>query len=241
MKLLQAIVSGTGFRDPDHNPARLEALDRLLGVASDKAADLVMLPGGYLTVNTVRELPGAIAEVTRRASAAKVAVAVGIDLPGAPRGKGARAQQLPFYAVVCGTANGGPWEQTSSTGENAADVADENVPGVGRVVEVAGCRVGVLICGELFSWWARESFKQQNLNLALDLGHYSMGMGVMKAMENIARGGRCAVAHTHHVAPHSTGSLHFVRANGVRESVSIADCDWFGDEAFWLAWRLREI
>jgi hypothetical protein len=240
MKLLQTIVSGTGFREVDHNPARLDALDRLLGVAREKAADLVMLPGGYLTVNDESELPGVIADVTRRA-AAGVAVALGIDLPDEPRGKAARAPHLPFYAVVCGRISGGPWKQTSSTSKNAADVDDTDVPGAARVVEVAGCRLGVLICGELFSWWARQSFSHQNLNLALDLGHYSMGTGVTKAMENIARNGQCAVAHTHHVAPYSSGSLHFVRADGERKSVSISDCDWFGDEEFWVAWCLRKV
>jgi hypothetical protein len=68
-----------------------------------------------------------------------------------------------------------------------------------------------------------------------------MGTGVTKALENIARNGGCAVAHTHHVAPHSGGSLHFVRPDGARESVSISDCDNFGDEEFWIAWCIRVV
>jgi hypothetical protein len=98
-----------------------------------------------------------------------------------------------------------------------------------------------LVCGELFSWWARRSFAEQNLNLVLDLGHESMGMGVTKAMENTAHNGRCSVAQTHHVAATSTGSLHFVRADAERQSVPIAECDRFGDDEFWLAWRVRTV
>jgi hypothetical protein len=187
------------------------------------------------------EMTALVADVSRRASAAGAAVAFGVDLPDTPRGKGGRAPVLPYYGAVGGTVAGGPWRQTSSTGENAADVADGDVPGAGRVVSVAGRRVGVLVCGELFSRWARRSFAALDLDLALDLGHYSMGTGVTRAMENIARNGSCAVAHTHHVAPHSGGSLHFVRADGARESVPIADCDRAGDDEFWVAWRGRTV
>lgn len=241
MKLLQTIVSGTGFRDPAHNAVRLAALERVLRVSRECATDLVLLPGGYFTVGTKQQLNATVADVTKRARAAGVAVAVGIDLPDAPAGKGAPAPLLPFYGVVCGTATGGPWKQTSNTSANAADVAEDDVPGTGRVVEVAGTRVGVLICGELFSWLARASFAELGLGLALDLGHYSMGTGVTRAMENIASNGGCAVAHTHHVAPHSGASLHFVRADGVRESVPLAECDCDGDDAFWIAWRARAV
>ena len=250
MKLLQVIVSNGGFRDPEHNPARLDALDRLLGVARELAVDLVMLPGGYLTVVSVAEVPAEIAEIGRRAEAADIAVIGGVDVvtgSGDPKHSGTTAAlpDLPYYGfavgpvtpVVAGTA----WKQTSSTGDNAADVADDAVPGEQRVVDVAGWRVGVLVCGELFSRWARESFAAGDLKLALDLGHESMGTGVTKAMENIARNGGCAVAHTHHVAPHSAGSLHFVQPGGERESVAISECDSFGDDEFWLAWCVREV
>ncbi|MCE9564498.1 MAG: hypothetical protein K8U57_20865 [Planctomycetes bacterium] len=241
MRLLQTIVSGTGFRKPEHNATRLDALRKLLEVAADKHADLLQLPGGYLTVRTERELPGAVAQLADIANAAKITIAAGIDLPESTKGEGARSPRLPYFGFICGTESGGSWRQTSSTSKNAADVAYEDVPGFGRVVSVAGSRVGVLICGELFSWWARESFATLNLNLAVDLGHYSMGTGVTKAMENIAHNGRCVVAHTHHVAPHSAGSLHFVRADGVRESVPLNECEWVGDDKFWIAWCIRTI
>jgi hypothetical protein len=217
VKLLQAIVSNAGFRELEANAARFDALDRLLAVARDQTADLVMLPGGYLTVKDEGELRGATAVVTPRAVARRVAVALGIDLPDEPHGKGAQTPRLPYYGAVCGRVPGGPWRQMSSSSQNATEVADEDVPAAARVVAVAGCRVGVLICGELFSWRARQSLAQQHLNLALDLGHESMGTGVTRSMESIARNG------------------------GVRESVPIGECDWFGDEEFWIAWRLRQV
>jgi hypothetical protein len=251
VKLLQTIASNVGFREPEHNGVRFDMLAQLLVIAEEKRADLVMLPGGYLTATSVAEVPGLIAEVQLRAVAADVAVIGGVDVVVSSHdpkrtGKTAAVPDLPFYGFAVGPVSpvvaGTEWKQTSSTGDNAAEVPDEAVPGENRIVDVAGWKVGVLICGELFSRWARESFAGAYLKLALDLGHESMGTGVTKAMENIAGNGGCAVAHTHHVAPHSGGSLHFVRADGVRESVAISECDWRGEEqGFWIAWRVREV
>jgi hypothetical protein len=235
------MVAGHGFRDPKHNAVRLAMQDVLLSVARLKGVDLLVLPGGYLAAETLAERDRLIAEVGRRAEAAGVTVAFGIDLPASPEGKAARSVVLPYYAAVRGPASAGPWQQTSSTSENAADVSDADVPDAARVVVVAGCRVGVLICGELFSWWARESFAGLNLGLAIDVGHYGMGTGVTPAMENIARNGNCAVAHTHHVAGWNDQSLHFVRPGGERQSVSISDREWVGDEQFWATWCVREV
>jgi hypothetical protein len=250
VKLLQTIAPNTGFRDPDHNTRRLALLDDLIAVAVRHKADLVMLPGGYLTVRTEAEVPGAIAEVARRAAAVRIAVIGGVDVPPRSRnpkrpGKGGRSAHLPYFAFAVGPVEprvlDTRWRQTSSNRENAWGGADEDVPGGGRVVAVAGRRVGVLVCGELFSARARESFAGLGLNLALDLGHSGMGTGVTRAMENIARNGGCAVAHAHHVAGWGGQCLHFVRADGVRRSVPQADCEWVGDDDFWVAWCPRTV
>jgi hypothetical protein len=106
MKLLQAIVSNIGICDSEHNPARLDALDRLLGVAREKTADLVMLPGGYLTAS-VAEVSGVIADVERRAVAADVVVIGGVDVVDGssdPKraGKTAPLPDLPYYGFAVG-------------------------------------------------------------------------------------------------------------------------------------------
>jgi hypothetical protein len=249
MKLMQTIASNANFRVPGHNPMRLALLDDLLAVAKSEKADLLMLPGGYLTVPTKAGVPGAIAEAARRANATKVAVIGGVDVkprsPDSKRpGKGGRSGHLPYFGFAVGLVQprvlDTRWRQTSSNREDAADVAEQDLPGTSRVVEVSGCHVGVLICGELFSRWARQSFAELGLDLVLDLGHLSMGMGVVPAMENIARNGTCAVAHTHHVSRHSNASLHFVSAD-VHEPVPLNDCEWVGDDDFWVVWCVREL
>lgn len=77
--------------------------------------------------------------------------------------------------------------------------------------------------------------------LVIDIGHSGMGTGVTRAMENIALNGECAVAHTHHIASWGSQHLHFVRPDGVRESIPLQRCNWVGDEDFWAAWCIRTI
>jgi hypothetical protein len=241
MKLMQTIVAGAGFRDVAHNPTRLGMLDVLLAVARYKGADLLMLPAGYFAANTLTDRAARIADVARRADSAAVSVAFGVDLPEAPEGKTAAAPVLPYSGAVRGPVTGGPWQQTSSTGQNAASVPAASVPGANHVVTDAGCRVGVLICGELFSAPARASFANLGLGLAIDLGHYGMGTGVTRAMQNIAANGTCAVAHTHHLARWNGQSLHYAHPGGNRDSVSIDVCEWVGDDDFWAAWCVRDM
>ena len=252
MKLIQTIVSNAGFRDPKSNPQRSALLRRLLEAVSAERPDLVMLPGGYWSVRTENDARPVIEDVERIATEFGVTIAAGVDVASRngnakrPGKGGTKSIELPYYGFVAGpvtfeAGQDGPWLQTSSTSANAADVADEDVPGRCRIALVASKRVGVLICGELFSRWARESMAGLAPNLVLDLGHESMGTGVTRAMENIARAGHCAVAHTQHVVPWGTASLHFVDAAGVRHSVAVSDCEWVGDNHFWIAWNGRTI
>jgi len=253
MKFLQTLVSSTGFRDPAHNPDRLEVFDRLLAVVTEHDADLVVLPGGYLTVPAVQDVPGAIAELSRRADRAGIAVIGGVDVAtpsaddpktAARDAKRAATAALPYFGFASGRAAFGAdpgrrWQQSSSTSANAWDVPDPDVPGPDRVVVLGTTRIGVLICGELFSSRGRESMAGLGLSLVVDLGHVGMGTGVTPAMENIARNGGCAVAHAQHVG--WGGSHHFVAADGVRDSVPTDELRCVGDDEFWVAWYARTI
>ncbi len=241
MKLLQTIVSSSGFRESDHNPLRVEALKQVLKVASSFSTDLLLLPGGYFAAEDERQSVSIVEEMDHLAKRSKVSLVFGIDLPASPSGKGTRHPVLPYFGSVCGLTTAGPWKQTSDTSTNADDVADEDVPSLARVVEVAGKQIGVLLCGELYSRWARRSFAELKLDLTVDLGHAGMGQGLIPAMKSFARYGGCAVAHSQHVSPPGNASLHFVNRRGTSQPVPISNCDYFGDDEFWIAWRLREV
>lgn len=253
MKLMQTLAKANGFRDAESNPVRLAALDRLLRVAREQSAEVVLLPGGFVTASTSSEFTQLQNELKGRADDFRIGLLVGIDRvadadhPDVTGKAGVSAAlKLPYFGFAlgeyqCESSPQAVWQQTSSTKDNAWDVAEENVPGSNRVVSYCGKRIGLLICGELFSIPARESMANLGLDLVVDLGHSGMGTGVTPAMENIARNGRCAVAHSQHVVYWGSQSLHFVGADGVRNSVPLAGCKYVGDDDFWIGWCVRTV
>ncbi len=75
-------------------------------------------------------------------------------------------------------------------------------------------------------------------HLVLDVGHISMGTGVVPAMMSVANSAGCAVAHTQHVWQ---GALHFVSAKGKQQSIPNDQLEYVGDDEFWIAWCVREV
>src|SRR4051812_24038941 len=102
MRLLQTIVSRTGFRDPATNARRTELFRDLFGVGRNQRADVVLLPGGYWTVSNEAGVEPLVAEVADLAGAAGVVVAAGVDVQSS-RGevsagkKGPAAGEFPYF------------------------------------------------------------------------------------------------------------------------------------------------
>ncbi len=240
MKYLQTLVSSIGFREITHNDVRWQALTDLLKVAKDQSAELVVLPGGYFTATDESELRRIVLDAASLALESETTLALGVDLHADAKSKGQTIAKLPYYGAVCGQVSSDPWKQTSDTNANAEEVADDDVPGKGRVVEIAGKRVGVLLCGELFSERARRSFGELNLQLSVDLGHVGMGQGLIPAMKSLVNYGSGTVVHSQHVASYGR-SLHLVGADGIQRSVPAADCEFIGDDEFWITWLSRNV
>jgi hypothetical protein len=244
--LLQAIASNVGFRDPAANERRTRLFRELMSIARERVADAILLPGGYWTANVSDEVQPLAESICVEAERAGLVLIAGIDVQSA-HGKLTNPKKgvkplLPYYGFVGGNAlSTRVWRQTSSDSRNALDVVKAEVPGVDRIVRLSVGSIGVLICGELFSSPARASMSALAPSVVVDLGHASMGTGVTPSMERIASDGKCAVAHTHHVVPDGNARLHFVAASGVRASVPVNDCDWIGDEDFWIAYHAREL
>lgn len=245
MRLLQTLVSSAGFRELTTNVRRTELFREVLHRANAEAADVVVLPGGYWTVRHFEDVEPLAMRLASEAATNGIALIAGIDVQSAhgKKAKGAAHPVLPFFGFVgrVGTPVPRVWRQTSDNNENAQEILDDEVPGAHRVVPLGTQSVGVLICGELFSWRARQLMADLSPTLVVDLGHVGMGTGVTRSMERIAVDGRSAVAHSQHVKPDSQASLHFVNATGVRQSTPISECAWVGDDDFWIAYRSRDI
>src|SRR4051794_32876094 len=69
--------------------------------------------------------------------------------------------------------------------QNAWFVADENVPGEERIVEVEWVTVAVLLWGEVHSERARSSAGGLGVKLVVDLGHDGMRYGLIPASRRV--------------------------------------------------------
>jgi hypothetical protein len=252
MKLLQTLVSAEGFRTEASNAERLGLLQKLIGLARRKSARLLVVPAGFLTAAAEAEVPACISEVSEPATAAGIAVLGGVDVvsPASKRAPGidelVRDGRLPFFGFAVGPVSlpdgsGHPWRQTSIDNRSAEWVPDDAVPGDGRLAGVQGRRVGVLVCGELFSWRARQGVGRARCDLVVDLGHGGMGQGLIPAMRSVAGEGNCPVVHSQHLSGWYGRSLHFVDRQGEQLSTLVDEDHLVLHGSLWAAWTVREV
>ncbi|MBI3821224.1 MAG: hypothetical protein HY289_00925 [Planctomycetes bacterium] len=257
MRFLQTAIGTEGFRDDASNPARLELLESLLVRAQSTGVRLVVLPAGFLSVKSEEDLSDQIRELSTFADRFGVGLVGGIDVPSLlPRPEAAKASttmdklvqnnRLPFFGFAVGSilsqdGNGPMWRQASATAAQAEMIDDLWIPGSNRVVSIDGIRIGVLICGELFNWYARENVGGANVRLVVDLGHSGMGQGLIPAMRRIAMVGRCAVVHSQHLSQTWGRSFHFVNEKAEQCSMPIEEDHVIEAEGLWAAWNVREL
>lgn len=249
MRFAHTLVSPHGFRDPEHNPHRLTRLRELLTRLAAERVAFVTIPAGYLTVRTEDEVMPAVADIADVVEATGVAVIGGVDVVHPKRGKAdiatdelVSAGRLPYFGFAAFptsvTADVPQWRQASTTRGNANLAPDAVLPGNGRVVGVEGSAVVPLLCGEIYSWRIREAVPNLGPRLVLDLGHVSMGQGLIPAMTSVANAAGCAVAHAQHVR---NGAMHFVSAKGEQQSLPADQQEYVGDDEFWIGWCVREV
>ena len=250
MRMLQVVISRSGFRQVAGNPERLLMLDILILLAVRLRARLLLIPAGFLAARNEQEMRELVIEIGRRALAAGIAVIGGVDAAWVATKRArtlddaVRAGRLPFFGFAVGAVtlapdSAHPWRQVSIDNQNAEYVTGQNIPGAGRMVLIDGFSVAVLVCGELFNRRARASIGALRPCLVVDTGHESMGQGLIPAMRSAARAAGCPVAHAHHLAGYQTQRIHFVNAQGRRESVP-ASAHVEGSGGLWAAWALRE-
>lgn len=251
MRFAQTVVANAGFRDHTHNPRRLAHLRELLTRLAAERVEFVAIPAGYLTVNREDEITLAVADVADAVEASGVGVFGGVDVEGVFGGKRSpdvdeltRAARLPYFGFAAFPTAMSPevpiWRQASTTSSNADLAPDDTLPDARRVVAVAGSGVIPLLCGEVFSWRAREATAGLGPKLVLDLGHTGMGQGLIPAMTNLAGLAGCPVAHTQHLANWG-GGLHLVSGSGEQKSIPSDGQPFVGDDEFWIGWCVREV
>jgi hypothetical protein len=246
MRLMQTLVGYGGFRQVEGNDRRLAMLDDLLAAAVRESAELVLLPGGYLSVGREAEVPAAVGEVRVRARRAGVAVIGGVDGPipaEAEEDDLVRGRLLPFFGFAVGAVRpevaNTLWRQASTRNYHPEWLSADDTPGGQRIVVCGETRVGVLVCGELSNWRTRELFAAARPRLVVDAGHIGMGQGLIPGMSCWNSALDCAVAHAQHVR--WGASHHFITEDGTQMSSLTDEGRYVGDEDYWIAWCLREV
>lgn len=227
MQVLQVLVDREGFRRVRSNSFKLNTLELLLHEAAKATPriELVVLPAGYLTAATEKEVPARIAEVANCARAHRVAVVFGVDLPRGKKNGDDRARarrvskgRLPYWGVALDAAGAtlGVWRQQSV---RSGDVhIAPHLDAKKRLVTIAGKRVAVLICGEIFNANYRDDMRAESFDVVLAIGHESMATGVVPALANIVAKGKRWALHSHHVKV-GTAQAHGIGPGGANLGV----------------------
>ncbi|HEX8824009.1 MAG TPA: hypothetical protein VF794_29085 [Archangium sp.] len=246
MRVLQTLVSVKGFRRPANNTLRLRALDALFSIAKKNDCPVLLLPMGFLFATDEADRDLLFDRVADAARGAGVAVVGGIDVGAASKRKVTKmdvlARRLPYFGfVVAGDGQLlGQWRQTSTTSDNYDP--RQAFPGDERTVPIAGTKVSVLLCGEIFNPYAAKAIGKMRPAAVFAPGHARMGMGLIPALQRIHKSTICPVLHAHHVA--GTNKTHAIAANGQHVSRSI-DTNWryepMPEGPFWYGWKVRSL
>ena len=169
-------VGLSGRLDIAANGDRLQILASLLQDAVTEEVDLLVLPGAFLTVQTVFDVHQALdgAQTQQNLAAAGIAVVLGVDTIVQDWSSVAiQAGHLPAFALAWnpGQSIVGPWRQRTVTSRDQHLVPNAVANQV-RAFTVQGVRVGVLVCGEAFSIRTRNAYRaDHSLRVVVDVGH----------------------------------------------------------------------
>ncbi|MGD0545525.1 MAG: hypothetical protein ABSB65_14040 [Candidatus Acidiferrales bacterium] len=196
MKIATTTVSKEGSSD-----ARFAAFKEALERAKREEARLLCLPGGYFCVRSDSERKKVESRIVQAAKQAGVAVALGID-----RSKGRRTNKKKtsksntdyqsFAIAWSRLQKPETWPQRSSNTTDQWDVPEKdcNRP---QTLSVAGKRIEVLACGELFNERIRNSIIDRHPDAVVDLSHDGRGFRADHSMKLLARQGMYTFCCTH--------------------------------------------
>jgi hypothetical protein len=203
MRIATSTVSFDGYRNPATASfeATLETLRETLDEAKHKGVQLLCLPGGYFTVKSEAQLKKAAKRIVAEARKAHIAVAVGVDCADKQSTKRKSKRQpnrdnlirkgkLPLFAVAWSPEQSKQetWRQRSVTSKDQwlAPAKSCSEP---RTLRVAGKKIEILMCGELFNERIRDGVIRRKPTALVDLSHNGQGFRPDHALRSLAQAG----------------------------------------------------
>jgi hypothetical protein len=246
MKVLQAAISTQGFREPVSNADKTTLLEDLALLARRKGCSLLLVPAGVWNVPAFAGCAQLVATARRIAKKRKIAIIGGIDV--GKLGKGGitnqmvRHRAIPFFGFAVDSKGktygpGGLWRQISSTSKNAVHAPPVNL--AARLVNVAGWKVAVVLCGEMHSPYVRGFIGALKPDLVVVAGHAGIGQGLVPSLKAMSSATGTAVVHAQHLA--TKARMHMVTAIGISKPRATASNLIKSSSPIWAAATVRRI
>lgn len=257
MKTLQTYFSSAGFRDVESNDLRFNMIRKLVELSKRKNADLLILPGGVLTVNSIAQMNNFIDSLSRLSSKYGITIIGGIDVArnkyksllnksSITNDDLVKKGKLPYYSFAVSDdvkkSDDKYWRQISTNSRNA--LLTDNIGG--RTFLLNGYKIGLFLCGEIFSNLARKKIGAENPDIIIDIGHKGMGQGLIPAMRSASshcdkNTKNAFVLHSQHLSDWNGRSAHSVSGNGQQLSKKLKPKNILYKNDFWASYEAREI
>src|SRR5207253_2307567 len=143
-----------GYGTIDANPERIALGIDAIGWAQRGGASILLFPSGYLRSSSERGITRTACRLTDAAQDIRMGIVVGVDIARKDNRDDfnlVRRGELPYFAIACfGGRCFAPWRQRSTTSKNGDEIPDHLADEV-REISVRDHKLGVLLCGEVFS------------------------------------------------------------------------------------------
>ncbi|QRK11536.1 hypothetical protein JQX13_16555 [Archangium violaceum] len=216
----------------------------LLMKAKTKNCDVVVLPAGFWSARDNKHRDRLIADAQKAAQAHGVALIAGVDVVWPPVLKEGipasmvKNEAIPFFGFAVtrdGTLHG-PWQQLSIISAHTG-----TAPAMAhrkRIVDIAGTRIIVLICGEMLNEDYRQPLGSATADLVVDIGH-STYKRVRQTMRVVARLANKPALHVQHLSFMDT--MIFIDRHGQEHNRSAGPDHTYLTQSFWYGWTIRDI
>lgn len=204
MKIATCTVSLEGFGDPNWSDRRLRLLSDVLSRLQELQVDILCLPGGYLTANSISQRDELAQAIYNEIKKYKIAIAIGIDIETKDLSQDwsnkVRENTLPWFAICWSPVDDilHCWRQRSTTSRDQWK-SSYRVCAEKRTLPILNSHVEVLMCGEMFNERIRNNILSRNdgLTAVVDLGHTSAGFRIWAGMKKLAKEGCTVLCSVH--------------------------------------------
>lgn len=198
MKVISTTVGRIGPEAAEHNHERLLATYSALKEAKDLKADLLVLPGGYFTVNNTIERQDIAGTIIGRSKELGISLILGIDQEGDD--PTSREDLFPYYAYAWSPHSDNVlyWQQRSTSSRDQWDVPLALCNEI-RLLSIGDSSVYVLLCGEIFNRRIRQAISEHVPRplLVVDVARVGRGFRVWQGMRKLAQLGLPSVCSVH--------------------------------------------